>query len=307
MTSSSSFVLSGGSAQLSWTTRNVDSCTASGSWSGTKGLTGTTSTGALLQDATYTLTCTYNGGSVSDTVNVFSLDQCEDALDNDGDGLVDLLDPGCSSSGDAIEIDPPVLTLSANPISISYNGSTNLSWSASPNASCTASGGWSGAKAVSGTQTINSLTEPTTFTIECANSGGSVSDSESVTVAPAPDFGLYNDGSITIPYGSTTDTTHVKVSPQNGFSAPVTLSVSSISPALPSGVTVSLTGGSLSSAQYGTGALLTATVSKKITDAGPFNVTVVGTDGSRSRQSTVVLDLSAIVTPNIPGVDYTEF
>lgn len=63
-------IVSGSSATLSWTSSNADSCTASGSWSGSKATNGSESTGSLTSSRTYTLICTGLGGSASDSVTV---------------------------------------------------------------------------------------------------------------------------------------------------------------------------------------------------------------------------------------------
>src|SRR5262249_23125734 len=49
--------------------------------------------------------------------------------------------------------------------------------------SCSALGGWSGAKATSGSQSTGNLTANTTFTLTCTGSGGSANQSATVTVA----------------------------------------------------------------------------------------------------------------------------
>jgi hypothetical protein len=68
------FVMSGGSAKLSWTSSNVGSCLASsvpsGIWSGTKSASGSESTGALTSTASFTLDCTGATGSISRSVTV---------------------------------------------------------------------------------------------------------------------------------------------------------------------------------------------------------------------------------------------
>ena len=56
-------VTAGSSATLTWSSTNATLCTASGAWSGTPGLSGSQSTGALNQNSTYNLTCTGAGGS----------------------------------------------------------------------------------------------------------------------------------------------------------------------------------------------------------------------------------------------------
>jgi hypothetical protein len=58
----------GDSATLSWATTNATTCTATGSWSGTRPVSGSESTGALTEDASYTLECAGAGGSSSSTL-----------------------------------------------------------------------------------------------------------------------------------------------------------------------------------------------------------------------------------------------
>lgn len=58
------------SVNLSWISSNVDSCTASGGWSGIKGTSGSQKVENLTSSRTYTLTCSGPAGSASDSVTV---------------------------------------------------------------------------------------------------------------------------------------------------------------------------------------------------------------------------------------------
>jgi len=58
------------SANLTWTSQNVDSCTASNAWSGSKSTSGSQSTGNLTSSKTYNITCSGPGGSASDSIIV---------------------------------------------------------------------------------------------------------------------------------------------------------------------------------------------------------------------------------------------
>ena len=83
----------------------------------------------------------------------------------------------------------PNVSLSADPATVSLQGSTTLQWTAANAATCTASGGWSGARALSGSETVGPLAATTTFVLTCTGSGGSASQTVSVAVAngsPAP-------------------------------------------------------------------------------------------------------------------------
>ena len=79
----------------------------------------------------------------------------------------------------------PNVSLSANPAQIAQGGTSTLSWSATNASTCTASGGWSGAKAISGSQTTSALSQSATFTLACTGAGGTTTRSVRVTVTPA--------------------------------------------------------------------------------------------------------------------------
>ncbi len=81
----------------------------------------------------------------------------------------------------------PALTLAANPTTIDEGEDATLSWSTTNATSCTASGGWSGAKNVSGEEKV-SPENTTTYTLSCTGAGGSVAKSVTITVTPAPEM-----------------------------------------------------------------------------------------------------------------------
>ena len=74
------------------------------------------------------------------------------------------------------------MTLSASPSSVTSGGTTTLTWSTTNATSCTAGGSWSGSKSTSGTAASSALTASSTFTLSCIGSGGSTSQSATVTV-----------------------------------------------------------------------------------------------------------------------------
>lgn len=78
----------------------------------------------------------------------------------------------------------PTVTLAAASTSITSGQSTTLQWSAADATACTASGGWSGAKNVSGSQSTGALTANTTFDLSCTGPGGTANASVAVTVSP---------------------------------------------------------------------------------------------------------------------------
>ena len=64
------WIASGTDVTLNWQTTNVDSCTASGGWSGSKSLTGTELDPNVTTNTTYTLNCTGPNGNVSASADV---------------------------------------------------------------------------------------------------------------------------------------------------------------------------------------------------------------------------------------------
>ncbi len=70
LTASPMDISSGMSSTLSWIVTNADDCRASQSWSGSRPLSGSESTGALTDTSLYSLTCNGPGGTAGDSVVV---------------------------------------------------------------------------------------------------------------------------------------------------------------------------------------------------------------------------------------------
>jgi hypothetical protein len=77
----------------------------------------------------------------------------------------------------------PTVTLSASPGSVAKGAASLLSWSASNATSCTASGGWSGSLAMSGSKSTGALSANTTYTLTCNGRSGTTPAARSITVA----------------------------------------------------------------------------------------------------------------------------
>lgn len=78
----------------------------------------------------------------------------------------------------------PVVSLSASPQTITQGSQSTISWSSTgASVTCTAGNGWSGALLPSGTQLV-SPAATTTYSVTCTNSGGSDTESVTVTVNP---------------------------------------------------------------------------------------------------------------------------
>jgi len=140
LTASTTAVAGGGAAVLTWGSSNATSCAAAGGWSGTLPTSGTQSTGAVATGTTYSLTCTGPGGT--------------------------------SSAASVAVYVVPAVTLTASPKAVVAGSTSVLSWSSSNATLCTASGGWIGTKAISGTETTATLTTNTTYSLSCTGPGG---------------------------------------------------------------------------------------------------------------------------------------
>ena len=75
----------------------------------------------------------------------------------------------------------PSLDFSASPTSVPFGTSTTLSWDSTDAANCVASGGWSGSKAISGSETVSPSSD-TTYTLTCSDVFHLVSTERSVSV-----------------------------------------------------------------------------------------------------------------------------
>jgi hypothetical protein len=153
LSASPSTIDAGQSATLSWNSTDATSCTASDAWSGTRSAaTPGSETVSPGVTSTYTLTCTGDGGSASESVTI-TVNTAPAAV-------------------------APTVTLTASPASVSRGGTITLSWSSTDATSCTASGNWSGAKPVVGSESIV-INGPVTFTLNCSGDGGTASGSVS--------------------------------------------------------------------------------------------------------------------------------
>ena len=126
---SESSITSGDSVTLSWATTGADHCVAGGGWQGDVDLDGAAGTGALTETTSFELQCVGLGGTTSQSVQVA------------------VTTPGI----------PPTTTLSASSLILEAGDSTTLTWSSQNADRCDASGDWSGAKSVAGSESTRSL------------------------------------------------------------------------------------------------------------------------------------------------------
>lgn len=78
----------------------------------------------------------------------------------------------------------PTINLTTSTPSVPLGSTASLSWSTTNASSCTASGGWSGSRPTSGTESIPNLTVRTTFVLECTNAGVTASATITIEVRP---------------------------------------------------------------------------------------------------------------------------
>jgi PKD repeat protein len=76
----------------------------------------------------------------------------------------------------------PTLAFSVSPTTLGAGEAATLSWEAQAATSCVASGGWTGARPVSGSAQTAPMSVSTTFTLNCSGPGGEVSQSVTVQV-----------------------------------------------------------------------------------------------------------------------------
>jgi hypothetical protein len=75
--------------------------------------------------------------------------------------------------------------LTAANLVVASGGSTTLNWSSTAATSCSASGGWSGGRAVTGSENVGPIQARTTYSLSCSGSGGSAVAMISVAVNDA--------------------------------------------------------------------------------------------------------------------------
>ena len=150
----------GESSTITWTLSNdAIECIKSGDWSGTF-------TGSAVTNGPHSL--------VLDNITSNSTYQLQ-CNNNFGESQLRSVQVMVANSNL-----PPVLTLSANPTTVSFGGSSTITWTlANDAASCTKSGAWSGfftgSEVTNGSHSllVENITSNSTFNLICVNSVGS--------------------------------------------------------------------------------------------------------------------------------------
>lgn len=152
----------GQSAELNWTASNATACTASGAWSGARPLSGReTVTPTAAGSPNYVLRCTGSGTNVEQTVT--------------------LTVQTATTPADV------VLNFDASPRALELGNPVRLTWTAANATSCTASGAWSGTKAVSGDESLSpTMLGNVLYRLHCV--GAANPDTKEITVVVADPF-----------------------------------------------------------------------------------------------------------------------
>lgn len=146
----------GSTSTLAWSSTNSTSCVASNGWTGTKALSGNQVV-TVSATTTYTLACGHGTATSTQSVTV--------------------------NATPVPAVPAPTTTLSAASLAVQTGATTTLTWSSTNAIACTASNGWTGAKALSGTEIVT-ISATTTYTLGCGN--GTATSTQSVTVNAIP-------------------------------------------------------------------------------------------------------------------------
>ncbi|MEX2404972.1 MAG: Ig-like domain-containing protein, partial [Candidatus Paceibacterota bacterium] len=208
----------GDPSTLSWTASGeIDSCTATGDWSGSKSTSDSESTGSQYDDSSYTLECEGPGGSDSDTENVTvgpepepnsSPDADNDSytvFENSSNNSFNVLLNDSDSDGDSLSI----TSITDQP----DNGSASIS---SNRIYYTPNNGYTG-------------NDSLRYRVSDGN-GGTDTAQVSITVQAAEDYSMQlspSDVELSENTSGTSDTVTVTIIRLNGFDGTVNLSIDS--------------------------------------------------------------------------------
>lgn len=111
---------------------------------------------------------------------------------------------GCDKNGNPLPEPIPVVTLNA-PATVELPNPVTLTWTSNARAvSCTASNGWSGSKALSGTESVIDPTGPASlgmhnYVLSCKNSEGNSGTATSSTVVIGPSVSISAPAAVEVP------------------------------------------------------------------------------------------------------------
>lgn len=88
----------------------------------------------------------------------------------------------CGGGGGGSSGPRPAVALQSAPPSVTAGATATLSWSATGATACVGSGGWTGTKALAGSEVVGPIRSETDFVLTCTGSGGSAADTVTVSV-----------------------------------------------------------------------------------------------------------------------------
>lgn len=167
-----SAISSGQTTTLTWSATNASDCTASGSWTGVTATSGS-QTLQLTTPGEYAFVLSCSGVGGTDSRAVF----------------VSVAGSGGSGGGTPVGI-----TLSASPTTAPVDSTTTLTWSTGNAESCSASGNWSGSKAISGSEVVTVQYQGTNgYYLNCINSTGGSGTQQAYVTGTKPTLSLSSD------------------------------------------------------------------------------------------------------------------
>ena len=291
-------LISGQSANLTWTSTYSSTCTSSGSWGVfSKSLNNSTgeSTGALAAGTyTYTLTCGNPAGSVSDTVvvNVTQPPAFDYSISNNS-GITVIQGQSGNNTITA------TLT-SGTTQAVSFSAS-NLPTGASASFSPTSCN-----PTCASTLTIStSASTPTgNSTITVTGSPLSKTTAFTLTVNPSFDYSLSNSGNVSVSKPNQVSVT-ITATKNNGTAQAISFSASGLPTGIfGGGATASFSPTSCTPTGVSTSCTSTLTISTTSnTNIGPFTVTVTGSPLSKTTSFTLtVYQASMTIEPSLGNV-----
>lgn len=226
------------------------------------------------EDTSSSYSTSWNTTSVSNGAHTLT------AIARDTAGNTTTSSPVTVTVSNAAVTPTPTVSLTASPTSITSSQSSTLTWNSTNATSCNASGGWTGTKTTSGSQSV-SPTSTTNYTLSCPGTGGTAQQTATVTVTsstPAPTVSLAaNPATITLGQSST-------------------LSWSS----------TNATSCTASGAWTGTKAV-SGSQSVSPTTASTYTLTCTGTGGNTSQSSTIAVGSTGSTTFFSEGYEDTNF
>ncbi len=166
-------IYQGQAVDLQWNSNNVNNCSVSGDWSGSRGTAGTENGHTLNSDGTFVISCSGPYGNASDVVYAHVISATYTPFPT-GIPLPQLdLKVRKLGTGDSF-VD--------GPINVNQGDGAELQWTSYNTNYCNSTNAWSGNKSTNGTEARPGLSTSVTYTLICYGPGGTVSDSVTVLV-----------------------------------------------------------------------------------------------------------------------------